>query len=525
MTPFIKTAFADMDGDGRKELLAGAKDGSLALYRSADGAHWQAVPGYFNGLKSGAFTAPAAGDLDGDGKIDLAVGTGGFSKASGRVLIFRNAGDARSPKWEPVDVPEMDIGDDASPAILDYNLDGRPDIVAGNSEGRVFFYKNMGGYRFIHEAAPPAVARSFGMYVALSGITLGADRAILAVGISDGKIVFYEFARSKGGVTARMLPASISTGNFACPSFADILEPGRPDLVLSDSDGAIRYMVQKGAVEAPSWKEDSALFKGVLSAGPASDPTVVNWKGRRFVIVGNIDGILRLFEYDPTAGEIPWRERKGYFYGAKAVGFARACLADWQGKPLLVVGQSDGRLRAFLNVGSEASPFWREERAFFRDISIREHSAPFLIDIVGDGHWDVVSGAGDGRLYVFRLMGTRKGVPSWERVSSPLDDIKVKGFSVPTLVRTESLVFLFVGQQDGRIRSFVSARGTAGPGPFAEISTPGFAGTRAHCAPSAILTGQGIDVVAGDYDGNLRSFQCLFDDPAPPPPRAATDRP
>ncbi|MCK5426200.1 MAG: VCBS repeat-containing protein, partial [Thermodesulfovibrionia bacterium] len=81
-------------------------------------------------------------DIDGDRRAEVIVGTGGFSSDSGRILFFKNRGTGNSPKWKKVKGPDIKIGNDAAVTLVDFNFDGKPDIIAGNSEGKIFFFKN-----------------------------------------------------------------------------------------------------------------------------------------------------------------------------------------------------------------------------------------------------------------------------------------------------------------------------------------------------------------------------------------------
>ena len=59
---------------------------------------------------AGAFSSPAVGDIDGDGRPELILGTGGFSSESGRVLIYKNSGSTDRPSWVKMDIPKVSVG-------------------------------------------------------------------------------------------------------------------------------------------------------------------------------------------------------------------------------------------------------------------------------------------------------------------------------------------------------------------------------------------------------------------------------
>ena len=512
--PFMRINFADIEGDGMQDMVVGNKNGYIYLYRNAGdpvARPWRQTSGYFEGVKAGAFSSPALADLDGDGKMELIIGTGGFSSDSGKIRFFRNEGSGTNPSWKLIPNLTLSIGNDAAVTVADYDFDGKPDIIACNSEGKIFFFRNVSSGRdmkFIRDTNPP-IRSNFGMYAVPAAKKTG-DRVVLAIGNSMGKLVLFELKKNGGGLSVRQIKVGIRTKTFASPAFASLLDKGRVDIVVADGDGVLSYYENvKGDFSSLRKKED--LFSNRIFAGPVCTPTVSCIGDKTYMVIGNIDGTLRLFEYSKSARGIPWIENSGYFSGVKVKGFSRGILTTWDKKSMLITGQGDGSIRAFINSGGKLQA-WKEKLNFFQGVRIREHSTPTLIDLDGDGKWELISGAGDGRLYAYRIKEMKKGLPVWERIGGAFDDIRVNGFSAPTVVRDERAVYLFVGQQDGRIRTFKS---DIGGGPFDyhslrfhETELMSDIRMNEHSSPFVSLNNGVFDIVSGDYSGNLRHFLC-----------------
>jgi hypothetical protein len=69
--------FADLDGDGRPELVAATEWGALRVFRFQDGKPEEVTAAWGLEAWTGWWTGVAAGDFDGDGRPDLAAGNRG----------------------------------------------------------------------------------------------------------------------------------------------------------------------------------------------------------------------------------------------------------------------------------------------------------------------------------------------------------------------------------------------------------------------------------------------------------------
>jgi len=136
-------AVADLDGDGLPEIVAGRRDGGLALFRNRGSLGFEEIAE--SGLDStAAATAIAAVDLDNDGDRDLVLASAGVA------VVMANQGDGRFAEAARFE------GSGTTEHILPVDLDGDGllDLYFSNYEVRDAddtqnrLYLNRGGLQF-----------------------------------------------------------------------------------------------------------------------------------------------------------------------------------------------------------------------------------------------------------------------------------------------------------------------------------------------------------------------------------------
>jgi hypothetical protein len=510
--PFIRLSFYDMDNDGRQELIAGSKDGTLRLYKRASSGQsrkWEPVDGYFDGIRVGAFSSPAIGDIDGDNRPDVAVGTGGFSSESGRVLVFRNAGSFLQPRWEKADMQVIDVGDDATPALADVNGDGKPDLIIGNSTGSLYLYKNTSREGRISFTKDPDYFKGVdvGMY-AMPVAVSGGKRVVIIAGNSMGKLYLLERQNGKAGWERSTL--KIECASFAAPAFMQDRGDPVPDLIVSDGSGQIHYYKNTKA-DFRTWDELKTFFAGRIMPGAVCTPAITEISGRSCLVTGNINGELKLYEFHPQSEVLPWIERPDFFRGIKLSSFSRGTVTTWQKRLLLITGQQDGYIRAFLNTGSEDRPVWKEQKDFLKGVPKTLHASPTVFDLDGDGQWELIVGDVDGYVSAYRPEGKQGGTPAWQKIERVFAAVKANRYAAPALVRDSERIYLFVGQQDGSVLAYSATNPGLGLPLFSRDDTLNNIQVSNHSSPSVFLKDGIIEMSVGDYNGNLRHFACRKD--------------
>ena len=131
---------ADMDSDGDQDLLIGSSGGAIYYFRNegtASAPDFQLVDEAFADVEADHRSAPALHDVDGDGDLDLFLG----SKVQG-LLFFRNTGTAQRPAFTPEEMPfDLQVTQFSIPHITDLNGDGTAELLVGTKEGGILYFR------------------------------------------------------------------------------------------------------------------------------------------------------------------------------------------------------------------------------------------------------------------------------------------------------------------------------------------------------------------------------------------------
>ena len=312
-------AVADLDKDGKQEIVVGGTDGRLYAIRSDGTLMWSFdTAAAINPLvtrpgKSLIDSAPAIADLDGDGWPEIVVGVGAPADVfgyNGGMIVLDHTGHMRAG-WPQITADQIGPGMGgpdgyiegfySSPALGDIDGDGDLEIIAGSWDMRVYAWHSDGilvtGWpRFVYDTvwSSPALADidNDGHLEIIIGVDAHSP---------DGG---YLFVFRGDGTVQPGFPKLIDQTVYSSPAVADLNGDGKPDIVV----GTGNFYSGKGyAVYA--WDAQGNLLPGwpVATGGYVmSAPTVgdIDGDGKPEVIVGCNDSKVYAFHGDgrPVAG-------------------------------------------------------------------------------------------------------------------------------------------------------------------------------------------------------------------------------
>jgi hypothetical protein len=224
-------AVADVNGDGIPDIVTGNWSGGTVSVLLGNGNGTFQAPVNYTIAASAVVTSIAVADVNGDGKPDIIACNSNGSNSTVNVLLGNGNGTFQAP----VSYASGGYGGDGAPGMVvaDVNGDGKPDIVMANSSSNtasVLFNQGNGTF-----GSPTNLAAgSGGFSVAVADLNGDGIPDIVSEN-STGNSVNVMLGTGNGTFAA---PQSYSTGAGTDPlsiALADMNGDGKPDIITADN--------------------------------------------------------------------------------------------------------------------------------------------------------------------------------------------------------------------------------------------------------------------------------------------------
>jgi hypothetical protein len=138
-TVWSSPATGDLDDDGRPEVIIGRDDatGGFLEVLQADGSK---EPGFPKSIDQTIYSSPLLADLNGDGKPEIITGTGNFFAGRGLAVYAWDAAGSPVSGW-PAATGGYPMG---APSAGDLDGDGDVEIIASANDGKVYAFHGDG---------------------------------------------------------------------------------------------------------------------------------------------------------------------------------------------------------------------------------------------------------------------------------------------------------------------------------------------------------------------------------------------
>lgn len=294
-------AFFDYNGDGLKDLLIGDYKyftasglvSKIALFKNtgtANNPSYSLVTRDYQSLSSLNLVSmtPAFADMDNDGDLDMIIGND-----AGQLYYFTNnpSGGLANFTYMPPVLKDssgtvIDVGNYATPQIIDVDRDGKLDLLIGNSGGKISYYRNIGtanipSFKKVSAAfgGVSVVRKSTGSSTGYSVPFMFDDAGTykLLIGSESGYVYYYNNIDGNLSGNFTLVDSAyqqIWEGTRISIAGSDINNDGFIDIVVGNYAGGVALYMGQSTNSIAEFRKEKIEFS--LFPNPANDQ--INFK-------------------------------------------------------------------------------------------------------------------------------------------------------------------------------------------------------------------------------------------------------
>ena len=411
LNSFTTLAWADINRDGKIDLIIGGEDGTLKYYQKTATSFEEKTgsDNPFDHIDVGYHSIPIFADLDRDLDLELVIG-----EFNGNLNYY----DFVDEKWtqqigDNNPFNDISVGYHSAPFFAHLDDDDDLELVIGKYDGTLSYYdlvdevwtqqkgnKNPFNDIMVDGHSIPTFA------------DLDDDLDLeLVIGEEYRDLYYYDFIEGQWTeYSGSDNPFNhIHVGYYSAPSFSDIDNDKKLELIIGEEDGTLNYY---NLIEENTWVQQTRLhgpFHDIDHNRLYSAPTFANldYDEDLELVIGGEEGDLTY--YDLVDGT--WTQQKnGHnpFHHIDVGHYSTPVFANLDtDKDLeLVIGEYDGTL----NYYDLVDEIWTQQKGDknpFHHINVGTYSTPIFIDFNRDNELELVVGESDGFLHYYTLVGEK----------------------------------------------------------------------------------------------------------------------